>query len=208
MWLLQGIKGEKMKESKLFSIFVATFVIIGLGAPSVVLAQAGNPHEITVSYADLNHDSEAGVKALYGRLQRASRGVCGATSGGIAETIERLHIDQCYRETLADAVEKIDNVDPATFVVIGLGAPSIVLAGTLSPLETTVSYADLNLESEAGTRVLYGRLQRASRQVCDVTAAGSSGSIQRLHADQCYRETLAEAVEEIENEDLTRIHAG
>jgi UrcA family protein len=198
-----------MKESKLFSILVATFVVIGLGVPSIVMAQAGNPREITVSYADLNLDSDAGVKALYGRLQQASRGVCGATSGGITETIERLRIDQCYRETLADAVEKIDIVDPATFVVIGLGAPAIVLAGTLSPLETTVSYADLNLESDAGTRVLYGRLQKASRQVCGVTAAaGSSGSIQRLHADQCYRETLAVAVEEIDNEDLTRIHAG
>lgn len=205
---ITGNKGEKMKESKLFSILVVTFVIIGLGAPSIVMAQAGNPREITVSYADLNLDSDAGVKALYGRLQQASRGVCGATSGGITETIERLRIDQCYRETLADAVEKIDIVDPATFVVIGLGAPAIVLAGTLSPLETTVSYADLNLEGEAGTRVLYGRLQRASRQVCGVTTAKSSGSIQRLHADQCYRETLAVAVEEIDNEDLTRIHAG
>ncbi len=197
-----------MKESKLFRTFVIMFVVIGLGASSNVLAQTGSRLEITVSYADLNLENEAGAQALYGRLQRASREACGDTSGGITETIERLRIDQCYRETLADAVGKVDSGNPTPFVVIGLGAPSIVLAGKLSPLETTVSYADLNLENEAGTRVLYGRLQRASRQVCGVTAAeASESSVQRLHADQCYRETLAEAVGRIDNENLTRMHA-
>jgi UrcA family protein len=183
-------------------------VVIGLGAPSIVLAQAASPREVTVSYADLNLENEAGVKALYGRLQQASREVCGVGSGGIVESIERVRVHQCYRETLAEAVENVDSENFVEFDVIGLGAPSIVLSGTLSPLETTVSYADLNLENEAGVEVLYGRLQKASRQVCGVAEASTSGSIQRLHADQCYRETLAEAVEKVDIEELASIHVG
>ncbi len=71
-----------MKESKLFKSLVATFVVIVLGGPAVVLA--GTPSYIgfvegpntTVSYADLNLESEEGVRVLYRRLQHASREVC------------------------------------------------------------------------------------------------------------------------------------
>ncbi len=193
-----------MKESKLFRTFVITFVVIGLGALSNVLAQTGSRLEITVSYADLNLENEEGMRVLYGRLQQASKEVCGATASEISGTIARLNVSQCYRETLAEAVGKIDNLDPTTFVVIGLGDRSVVLAGTLSPLGTTVSYADLNLENEEGIRVLYRRLQQASEQVCVTTG---EGAIQLIHFDQCYRETLAEGVGKIDNENLTRMHA-
>ena len=56
----------------------------------------------------------------------------------------------------------------ATFVVIVFGGPAVVLASTPNYLEykATVSYADLNLENEEGARVLYQRLQRASKKVC------------------------------------------
>ncbi len=100
----------------------------------------------------------------------------------------------------------------ATFVVIGLSGPAVALASTSSHLEThkaTVSYVDLNLENEEGVRVLYRRLQRASKEVCGVTPlliAGSIGRLQKL--EQCYRETLSNAVDKFDNEDLTRIHAG
>ncbi len=104
----------------------------------------------------------------------------------------------------------------ATFVVIVLGGPAVVLASTSSHLETnkaTVSYADLNLENEEGVRVLYQRLQHASLEVCGVSSLKIPQSILarsslRRAIGQCYRETLSNAVDEFDNEDLTRIHAG
>ncbi len=100
----------------------------------------------------------------------------------------------------------------AAFVVIVLGGPAVVLAGTPSYIEdvkATVSYADLNLESEQGVRVLYRRLQRTSKEVCGVTSLQIAGSLNFLSkTKQCYRETLSNAVDKIDNEDLTRIHAG
>ncbi len=97
----------------------------------------------------------------------------------------------------------------ATFVVIGLSGPAVVLASTSSHLETnkaTVSYADLNLENEEGVRLLYRRLQRASKEVCDVTSILIAES--RQQAQRCYRQTLSNAVDKFDNEDLTRVHAG
>ncbi len=104
----------------------------------------------------------------------------------------------------------------ATFVVIVLGSPAIVLADTLNYTEhakATVSYADLNLENEEGVRVLYQRLQYASKEVCSFASPKTAGSyVMKLSRQQatrrCYRETLFNAVDKFDNEDLARIHAG
>ena len=100
----------------------------------------------------------------------------------------------------------------ATFVVIVLSGPAVVLAGTPSYIEdakATVSYADLNLANEESVRVLYRRLKRASKEVCGVTSLLIAGSIGHLQGTkQCYRETLSNAVDKFDNDDLTRIHAG
>ncbi len=75
-----------MKESKLFKSLVATFVVIVLGGPAVVLAGTPSYFEdpkATVSYADLNLENEEGVRVLYQRLKRASKGVCGGGPLGI-----------------------------------------------------------------------------------------------------------------------------
>ncbi len=104
----------------------------------------------------------------------------------------------------------------ATFVIIVLGGPAVVLASTSSHLETnkaTVSYADLNLENEEGVRVLYQRLQYASNEVCGVASlkipeSHLVRSSRRRAVRQCYRHTLSNAVDKFDNDDLTRIHAG
>ncbi len=60
----------------------------------------------------------------------------------------------------------------ATFVLIVFGGPAVGLASTPNYIEikTTVSYADLNLENEEGVRVLYQRLERATKKVCGATS--------------------------------------
>jgi len=105
-----------------------------------------------------------------------------------------------------------------TFVVTVLGGPAVVLANPISYIEVgkaSVSYADLNLESEEGVRVLYRRLKRASNNLCSATPPQIAGSVPNFYFDiygretrQCYREALSNAVAKVDNEDLTRIHAG
>ncbi len=105
----------------------------------------------------------------------------------------------------------------AAFVVIVIGDPAVVLADTLSYFvkgpKTNVSDADLNLESEEGVRVLYRRLQHASREVCSTASPKIGESVimnwgRRLGTRRCSRRTLSNAVDQFHNEDLTRIHAG
>ncbi len=104
-----------MKESKLFKSLVATFVIIVLGGPAVVLADTPSystyiEHaQATVPYADLNLENEEGVRVLYQRLQYASKEVCSVASPKLAESLimkssRRRATRQCYRETLSNAV--------------------------------------------------------------------------------------------------------
>ncbi len=100
----------------------------------------------------------------------------------------------------------------ATFVIVVLGGRAVVLASTPSNFEDAeaiVSYADLNLENEEGVRVLYQRLQYASKEVCGGGSLRHGGSIiMKSTRLQCYRETLSDAVDNFDNEDLSRIHAG
>jgi len=107
-----------------------------------------------------------------------------------------------------------------TFVVTVLSGPAVVLANPISYIEVgkaSVSYADLNLESEEGVRVLYRRLKRASNNLCSDTPPKIAGSISipivyveiyGRETRQCYHEALSNAVDKVDNADLTRIHAG
>ena len=98
----------------------------------------------------------------------------------------------------------------ATIVIIALGIPVIASADDKSELQgksLKVSYADLNLQKQEGAKVLYRRLELASKQVCDLNRAQDEGSAKRMSdARQCYKLALTAAVEEIDNELLTQIH--
>ncbi len=106
-----------MKESKLFKKFVTTFVVVVLGGPAVVLASTHPFFEIespkaNVSYADLNLESEEGVRVLYRRLQHASKEVCRPKSLKITRSpFINYRVRGCFRHTLSDAVDKVDNED-------------------------------------------------------------------------------------------------
>ena len=99
----------------------------------------------------------------------------------------------------------------ASLVWIILGASHVALANTSSEVEgirITVAFADLNLANEAGVQVLYGRLKRAARDVCGETSLQIIGSVSGTQkVRECYRDTLTKAVEEIDNDLLSRIHA-
>ena len=66
-------------------------------------------------------------------------------------------------------------------VVVALGAPAIASADAKSELQgvsVKVSYADLNLEKQAGAKTLYRRLRLAAKQACDVGSLRYEGSVQ------------------------------
>ena len=100
----------------------------------------------------------------------------------------------------------------ALLVAIGLGMPMVVVAASPSQIEDvsiTVSYEDLNVDTDAGVKALYRRLQRAAVTVCNSRQEATLGS--RLHATdsrRCYAEALTSAVENIGNDALDEIHAG
>lgn len=100
----------------------------------------------------------------------------------------------------------------ASGVFIALIVPAIASASPEKGIKgksVKVSYADLNLEKQAGAKVLYRRLQQASKQACGVESlqvAGSVSAVTKMH--QCYRETLTSAVRNVDSNELTRIHEG
>ena len=97
----------------------------------------------------------------------------------------------------------------ATVAVFAFSLPAIAAADELKGRTEKVTYADLDVEKEAGAEVLYRRLQQASKRVCGVESIKSAGSIREVsQQQQCYRSTLDQAVAKIANPALTSIHEG
>lgn len=98
----------------------------------------------------------------------------------------------------------------AATIVVATALPATASATAESGLKgkaVKVSYSDLNIEKEAGVKVLYRRLKQASKQACGVESLKIAGSVRAMSETQrCYRETLAAVVDKIDNSELTRIH--
>ena len=96
----------------------------------------------------------------------------------------------------------------AASIVIVLGGPAVVLAATLNQsddaIQTTVSYADLDIERGDGIEELYARLQRATRKVCNVTSPMSAGT---MAWRACNRNTLSNAVDKFNSKHHECMHA-
>ncbi|MEM8769320.1 MAG: UrcA family protein [Pseudomonadota bacterium] len=73
-----------------------------------------------------------------------------------------------------------------------------------------VSFAELDLEKEAGVDALYSRLQRAAEQVCGMDAGSSYAiTVQTvLNRQACYTDALDRAVTSLNVPSLTAKHAG
>ena len=99
-------------------------------------------------------------------------------------------------------------------VMISAGIAFLGLAGAsnaaqpdfLESSRMTVSYADLNIESAAGIKALYGRLQFAARRVCAPFDDGQHRTV-NFHFRVCYRNALDSAVAQVNKPILTAMHA-
>ena len=100
----------------------------------------------------------------------------------------------------------------ALITVIGITLPALGLAGVPSQTEKVsvkVSYADLDIHSSAGAKVLYARLRRASEEVCVSRGYMTTRSLtETSKAKACVREALEASVEKIDSDALEEIHAG
>lgn len=95
-------------------------------------------------------------------------------------------------------------------LALSLSVPVAASAGANSKTEdrtVRVSYADLDVRSSAGARILYARLKQASNKACGVDTHRVLGSIQRVsHSKQCYRELLDRFVNRVDSDELERLH--
>jgi UrcA family protein len=92
-------------------------------------------------------------------------------------------------------------------------AVAALLAGSLSGMahatvvrdvrQQVVSYADLNLESEADAAILLSRIESAARQVCGV-GRGLIPIELKFHLQACANEAIARAVADVKAPLLTR----
>jgi UrcA family protein len=80
------------------------------------------------------------------------------------------------------------------------------LAWAAEPIRVNVSYADLNLESAAGVRSLYGRLKSAALHVCAPLDDGRH-SPRNFRFQRCYQIALDSAVAKIDRPVLTAMHS-
>ena len=96
----------------------------------------------------------------------------------------------------------------ATAAVVALFAVSnVASAGDSSDeVRIEVNFSDLNLETAAGVKKLHSRLQAAARQACSVRQYIETRSLRQVAtAKTCYKESLAAAIESINNKRLTAL---
>jgi UrcA family protein len=95
----------------------------------------------------------------------------------------------------------------ACAALLGVGLATTALpcaAGDESRPTARVRYDDLDLTSDAGTQALLHRLSSAARHVCDEHGVRELARLE--HAEQCYREALANAVVAVHNERLSVLY--
>jgi UrcA family protein len=73
-------------------------------------------------------------------------------------------------------------------------------------LRMNVSYADLNIDSPAGVKVLYSRLRSAARRVCAPFDDGQQRTI-NFHFRACVKNALDSAVAQVNKPTLSAMHA-
>lgn len=99
-------------ESRLSSKWVWALAAISCTLAAGTASAGGtsrDPPSVKVSYADLNLSTVEGASALYGRLKRAAREVCGVD---YVQPEERLHSSiwkTCYDSAIAAAVTKVNS---------------------------------------------------------------------------------------------------
>jgi UrcA family protein len=93
----------------------------------------------------------------------------------------------------------------ALVIVGGIATVSTARAADAEPRRTMViSYADLNVDSEAGAKVLYARLQQAAQDVCSPLESHELSV--RSKWLRCYDAALSSAVAQVNKIAVTQLY--
>ena len=94
--------------------------------------------------------------------------------------------------------------------IVALGLPALTIAASPSYLDKgtiKVAYGDLNIDTVAGAKTLYGRIEKAAAAGCDFRPLRELGSIRRYKESQtCYEKHVTAVVTRIDSEALTKVH--
>lgn len=105
--------------------FIAFAACLMFSAIAAAPASASTSRAQTISHADLNLNNSAGAQAMLGRIDHASRVVCGARSGPMT-LVERQMTRACITERSTRAVTRLDN--PTVTAMYYHREPTIVVA--------------------------------------------------------------------------------
>ncbi len=104
-------------------------------------------------------------------------------------------------------MKKVSNFALAAGLALVIAAPTGLAADRYEETSIRVSYKDLNIHSEAGAKVLYARLKKASEDACGSSVYRDTRSLKlMLEAKQCYEETLDSVVARIDSDELAKLH--
>jgi UrcA family protein len=102
--------------------------------------------------------------------------------------------------------KSIASIVTTGLVILGwsAGAAPVQAAEQIDPLTKIVAYGDLNLETEAGAKVLYSRLRNAAKDVCEPM---ESRNLSRKNLWQsCFDNALTNAVVQVNQTRVTALH--
>lgn len=88
----------------------AVWTALGAAAVSLLAANAhagGTPQRWAVNYADLDLSQQKDAGILYARLRFAAKALCGEAD--VRDLRMRRAVGVCYRETLSDAVARVNH---------------------------------------------------------------------------------------------------
>jgi UrcA family protein len=83
-------------------------------------------------------------------------------------------------------------------------APKVTTAGDGSAASRVVRFGDLNLDSDAGVRVLYSRIRSAAQEVCEPAIFNTSNT--DLRQRRCAQHAIRQAVLDVGSPQLTSFH--
>ncbi|MEP7245140.1 MAG: UrcA family protein [Gammaproteobacteria bacterium] len=89
-------------------------------------------------------------------------------------------------------------------LLVGASMPRAFAEVNLDPGSSIkVKFGDLNLSSQSGVSALYRRLDRASRQVCNMENDPVIARMHRSEWIECYQTAFGNAVRDVNNKTLT-----
>ena len=99
----------------------------------------------------------------------------------------------------------------ALTALLALALPAASWAAAPSQIEGVeqkVDYSDLDIQTEAGAKVLYARLWRASKKVCDARSFRESASTEHYRKSRaCAKNVLESSVKKVDSDELAKLHA-